>query len=93
MAFTIEGITRDSFIFKINQEQLLEKSILSRPFIENSVASKYDNGPDFRDDLTITTGYNGSRCHCEPYGYHRHIRSTDRNFVVADYEVFKVVKS
>ena len=53
----VEGITRDSFIFKINQEQLYEKSILSRPFIENSVASKYDNGPDFRDDLTITTGY------------------------------------
>ncbi|RIA90977.1 hypothetical protein C1645_822645 [Glomus cerebriforme] len=87
----VEGITMDSFIFKINQN--LEKSILSRPSIENSVANKFNNGPDFRDDLTITTGYPESRCHCEHFGYNKPIRSSERNFIVADYEVFKVVRT
>ncbi|PKK73577.1 hypothetical protein RhiirC2_847532 [Rhizophagus irregularis] len=83
----VEGITRDSFIFKIDNQD--EKYIPSKPYIENSVASKFDNGPNFRDDLTIC----GSRCHCEHFGYNKRIISTELNFVMADYEVFKVVKS
>ena len=58
-------------IFKINQERMFEKSILSRPFIENSVANKFDNGPNFRDDLTVTTNNFGPICHCEPFGNNR----------------------
>ncbi|GES98277.1 hypothetical protein GLOIN_2v1780055 [Rhizophagus clarus] len=84
----VEGITRESFIFKIDSQDH-EKSILSKPYIEDSVANKYDNGPDFRDDLTIS----GSKCHCEHFGYNKRIRSTGIDFVIADYEVFRIVKS
>ncbi|RHZ88277.1 hypothetical protein Glove_24g70 [Diversispora epigaea] len=95
--------TNDSFIFSLKNGNL-RNSILSRIKIcefaignENKPYQK-THGPHFGHDLYMySPSYNftlDNNCGCNniPVHYEKPIRTTNNNFSIVDYEVFKVIK-
>ena len=84
------GITKDSFIFSFKDEKNIDDYILSRVNNEECAIDDFITlGPSFgRSDL-ITSDFIGN--YCEKQDYKKHIRETDDDFFIEEYEVFQIM--
>jgi hypothetical protein len=96
------GITKDSFIFSFNNNNICESFILSR--IMNERCATFNNseyGPSFgKKDLTIygrnykevVDGYlcEFKLCFCKKSSYEKQIRKTEYRFSIEEFEIFQI---
>ncbi|RHZ87089.1 hypothetical protein Glove_40g92 [Diversispora epigaea] len=88
--------TKNSFIFSLKNDNI-HNSILSR--VKNSANALYYYADRNRyglcfgdDDLTMRNFSQKSSCKCQNRHYENHIRTTEEEFSIIDYEIFQIIK-